>query len=63
MENKFKLLAENRVNNAIKYIQLIGNLSNKSRYSFNEEQITTIFSALSAELDTARERFKDNARS
>ena len=37
-ESKFKKLAENRVNNAIKQIRLVGNLANKSNYTYNEEQ-------------------------
>ena len=33
---KFKELAEKRVNRAIKDLQLIGNLANKSNYSYTE---------------------------
>ena len=62
MEDKFTKLAEMRVNNAIKQLQLIGNLSNRNRYSYKNEQIKSIFSALTAELDKARQRFKDDAR-
>lgn len=38
-EIKFKELAEKRVNNAIKNIQLIGNLSNTRAYSYTEEDV------------------------
>ena len=36
---KFKALAEKRVNNAIKQLQLIGNLSNTSSYEYTDEQV------------------------
>ena len=39
---KFRELAEKRVNNAIKNIQLIGNLSNTSAYSYTEEEVKII---------------------
>ena len=60
MENKFKILAEKRVNNAIKQIRLVSNLSNKSAYNYDEKQVLRIFGALQSELDTARAKFKAN---
>lgn len=56
--NKFKELAEKRVNNALKNIQLIGNLSNTNNYDYNEEDVTKIFKTLKEELQTAEARFK-----
>ena len=55
---KFKNLAEKRVNNAIKNINLIGNLANTSYYEYNDEQINKIFAVLKKELDTAQMKFK-----
>ena len=55
---KFKELAEKRVNNAIKNIHLIGNLANKSSYMYSEEQINKIFAVLKKELETAQMKFK-----
>ena len=55
---KFQDLAEKRVNNAIKQIRLIGNLSNKSNYSYNDKQVKKIVSALSLELNQLKVRFK-----
>jgi hypothetical protein len=54
---KFVDLAEKRVNKAIKDIQLIGNLSNRSNYKYEEEDVRAIFTALERELKRARERF------
>jgi len=56
---KFVELAEARVNRAIKDIRLIGNLSNRSAYTFNEQDIKKVFRALQKELDNARGRFGD----
>lgn len=54
---KFVELAEARVNRAIKDIRLIGNLSNRSAYSFTEEDIRQIFRVIQKELETAKGRF------
>jgi uncharacterized protein YeeX (DUF496 family) len=55
---KFKELAEKRVNNALKNIQLIGNLSNTNNYEYSEEEVSKIFKILKEELQTAEARFK-----
>lgn len=54
---KFVKLAEARVSRALKNLQLIGNLSNRSAYQYEEEDIRKIFRALQRELDTAKARF------
>ena len=54
---KFVRLANRRVNKAIKDLQLIGNLANKSNYDYTEEDVRQIFQALRAELKRAEERF------
>lgn len=56
-EEKFIRLAEARVAKAIKDIRLIGNLSNKSTYSYAEDDVRKIFRALQKEMDTAKSRF------
>lgn len=57
---KFVRLATARVNKAIKSIQVIGNLSNKSNYSYENSDIEKIFRALSAELKACRQRFESS---
>lgn len=54
---KFVALAEARVNKALKDLQLIGNLSNRSAYDYAETDIRKIFGALQRGLDTAKGRF------
>lgn len=57
-KEKFRELAEKRVNNAIKNIQLIGNLSNTSAYSYTEDEVKKIFKILKEELSIAETKFK-----
>lgn len=54
---KFVELAEARVNKALKDIQLIGNLSNRSAYEFSEGDIRKMFAALQKGMETAKGRF------
>lgn len=54
---RFVRLAEGRVNRSVKDIRLIGNLSNRSAYSYTDEDIKKIFRALQRELELARARF------
>ena len=54
---KFVRLANKRVNNAIKAIELIGNLSNRSNYDYTQEDVEKILMALNKELKACRERF------
>ncbi len=52
-------LATKRVNNAIKTIQLVGNLSNRSNYQYTVERI---FNALQSELKACRDRFAPGSK-
>jgi len=54
---KFVELAESRVTRTIKDIRLIGNLSNRSAYAYDDEDVRKIFRALQRELDSAKARF------
>lgn len=56
---KFIELAEKRVNNAIKQIQLIGNLSHTGNYEFQESDYQRIFRAIDAEVREMKRRFTD----
>ncbi len=55
---KFVDLAESRVTKTIKDIRLIGNLSNRSAYSYSDEDIRKIFRMLHKELEISKSRFK-----
>lgn len=57
-QEKFKKLATQRVNNAIKQIKLISNLANKRTYDYSDDQVRAIFNALKSEVETAQAKFK-----
>jgi hypothetical protein len=55
--DRFKRLAENRTNELIRRIQILGNCSNRSSYDYTEQQINKIFAAIDSELKRAKARF------
>ena len=56
-KEKFKELAEIRVNKALKSIELIGNLSNRNNYTYSDDQVKKIFAALNKSLSNSKARF------
>jgi len=56
--DKFKRLAENRVNNALKYIDLLGNLANKSNYDYSENEYKKIIRTLRKSVDKLEGKFE-----
>lgn len=48
-KERFVRLAEKRVNNAVKALSLISNLSNTSNYEFNSKQIKSMMNVLDRE--------------
>lgn len=59
--DRFVRLANARVNRALKDIQLIGNLSNRSNYQYTERDVELIFRALNDELKSCRAKFAADA--
>jgi hypothetical protein len=59
---KFVELASRRVNRALKDIQLVGNLSNRSNYDYTDQDVTKIFKALNDEVTACRKRFEQASR-
>lgn len=55
---RFVSLAQKRVARAIKDIRLIGNLSNRSNYTYSDEDVKKIVKALDAELINMKKRFE-----
>ena len=55
---KFIELAQKRVNNALKYVRLIGNLSNKSNYIYTNDDVMEIFKTLEGEVREAKDKFQ-----
>jgi len=58
---KFVELAQNRVNKTLKDIELIGNLANKSNYSYTEDDAKRIYSVLKSALEEMKGRFEIKA--
>jgi hypothetical protein len=54
---KFVGLANKRVNRAIKDLRLIGNLANRSAYTYTDDDVRKIVRALQRELDSVKARF------
>ena len=54
---KFVELAEKRVQKTIKSMRLIGNLSNKTNYSYDETDLKKIFTTLRREMDLVKKKF------
>ena len=54
---RFRRVATRRTNNILRQIQVLGNCSNKSSYSYTEEDIRKIFSVIEGELRTTKARF------
>lgn len=55
---KFVLLAQARVERGIKFLRLIGNLSNRSNYEYSDADVSKIIAALESEIRELRARFK-----
>lgn len=58
---KFRELAEKRVNRALDSIRLIGNLSNKQTYAYDEAQVKKIVRALRDAVSESEARFSSNS--
>lgn len=54
----FIRLAERRVSRTIDEIRLIGNLSDRSNYEYDQDEVAKIFAALRSELNACRKRFE-----
>ena len=59
--DKFKRLAAQRVTNALKKIELIGNLSSPG-YEYTTEEVDKIFAALQQTLDSTKSRFSKSIK-
>ncbi len=60
---KFVELAEKRVTRALKDIKLIGNLSNKSNYSYTKSDTEKIYKVLKKALEEMKTRFDSKGAS
>lgn len=60
--DSFKRLATARVNKALKYIDLVKNLSNRSVYEYQPEQVATIMKALRDQVDALEQTFTQSEK-
>lgn len=56
---KFIELAESRVNRALKQLELIGNLANKSNYEYDKSDYKKIFRVIDDEVKSMKRKFID----
>jgi hypothetical protein len=61
-KERFKRVASRRTNNILRQIQILGNCSNKSSYSYSEEDIRKIFSAIEGELRNVKASFANSRK-
>ena len=54
---RFVELAERRVSRAIKMLRLVGNLSNRSNYSYSEQDAKKIIKVLEGEIRILKRQF------
>ena len=54
---RFVELAEKRVSRAIKILRLVGNLSNRSNYSYTEQEAKKIIRVLEGEIRILKRQF------
>ena len=59
---KFTRLAESRMNNALKQISLIGNLSNTSAYEYTTQDVDKILRTLRAAVNDLEVTFKGDSK-
>ena len=62
-EKKFIELTEKRMNKTIKQLRLIGNLSNRSNYTYSQTQANKIVARLNSELNNIKHRFSNGRNS
>ena len=61
-EERFKRIAELRTNAVLDRLRILGNLSNRQMYSYSEEDIDKIFSAITKQLREVRAKFSSRKK-
>jgi len=56
-EERFKRVAEARTNAVLDKVRILGNLSNRQMYSYSEEDIRKIFSAIDKQMKEIKAKF------
>lgn len=61
--DRFRRLATSRGDRLLKEIQLLGNLSNRKNYAFDQKEVDALFKPIYSELKRVREMFNEDAGS
>ncbi|MBC8460344.1 MAG: hypothetical protein H8D67_20360 [Deltaproteobacteria bacterium] len=59
---RFKRVAERRVNNILNNIRLLANCSNSRSYTWTDQQLNQIWNIIDRELKSAKESFKNTKK-
>ena len=54
---RFKRLANKRVNKVLNQIRILGNLSNKSYYEYDNDDVNKMFIVISSQLKSVKNKF------
>ena len=60
-DEKFRRLAESRVNVVLDRLRLLGQLSDRKNYEYTDVQVSKIFRAIESELKVARSKFRNSS--
>ena len=59
-KERFERLAEKRVNEVVKKLRVLGNLSNKRNYYYDESHLKQMFNVLDSEIKDLKDKFKSD---
>ncbi len=61
-KQRFRRLAEKRVNTILDRIRLLGQLANKNNYEYTDAQVEAIFKAIQKDLNAAKLKFREETK-
>ena len=61
-EQRFKRLAEQRVNAILEKLRLLGQLSSKSNYEYTEAEVEAIFKAIQKDVNSIKTKFREDTK-
>lgn len=60
--DKFKRLAKTRGDLAVRYLRLLGNLSNTNNYEYTDDEVRKVFAVIEEELKHSKMRFSSRKK-
>lgn len=61
-DQRFKRLAEQRVNAILDKLRLLGQLSNRSNYEYTDAEIEAIFKAIQKDINATKAKFREGTK-